>query len=215
MNSQKIYDRLIDRARTRQLDTYVEKHHIIPRCLGGSDDLTNIVELTSEEHFLAHQLLLKLNPNNYKLAHAAHMMGNTRITNKSYAWLRKQHAKATSDQMRALWQDDVYRTKILSALRSANNDPINKAKRSAALKERWSDPLNRSLLLNRPSQVGRVFSEEHKQRISASRIGIEPSNKGQKTGKPAHNKGTVASEETRQKMRESAKRRWDTNRASE
>ena len=36
---------------------YTHKHHIIPRHAGGSDDPSNIVELTIEEHALAHKKL--------------------------------------------------------------------------------------------------------------------------------------------------------------
>lgn len=32
-------------------------HHIIPKHMGGSDDSSNLVELTVEEHALAHKLL--------------------------------------------------------------------------------------------------------------------------------------------------------------
>ena len=35
------------------------KHHIIPRHAGGSDDPSNIVELTPEEHALAHKKLFE------------------------------------------------------------------------------------------------------------------------------------------------------------
>ena len=44
MNYQRIYNQIIERAKTRQLEGYVEKHHIIPRCLGGLDDKENIVK---------------------------------------------------------------------------------------------------------------------------------------------------------------------------
>ena len=43
MNYKKHYDKLVDRSRNRMLDGYVEKHHIVPRCLGGADDTSNIV----------------------------------------------------------------------------------------------------------------------------------------------------------------------------
>jgi hypothetical protein len=33
------------------------KHHIIPRHMGGSDDPSNLVELTIEEHAEAHRML--------------------------------------------------------------------------------------------------------------------------------------------------------------
>ena len=37
--------------------SYVEKHHIIPRCIGGSDHKENLVSLTAREHFVCHLLL--------------------------------------------------------------------------------------------------------------------------------------------------------------
>ena len=34
-----------------------DAHHVIPRCLGGTDDKSNLVELTAREHFIVHKLL--------------------------------------------------------------------------------------------------------------------------------------------------------------
>ena len=45
MNYQKHYDALIDRARNCALHGPCEKHHIIPRCMGGSNKQDNLVEL--------------------------------------------------------------------------------------------------------------------------------------------------------------------------
>ena len=39
------------------MTTYKHKHHIIPRHMGGSDDPSNLVELTVEEHAEAHRKL--------------------------------------------------------------------------------------------------------------------------------------------------------------
>ena len=39
------------------MDIYTHKHHIIPRHAGGTDDPSNIVELTIEEHAQAHERL--------------------------------------------------------------------------------------------------------------------------------------------------------------
>lgn len=41
-------------------DTYLEKHHIIPRSLGGSESRDNIVQLSPREHFIAHLLLTRM-----------------------------------------------------------------------------------------------------------------------------------------------------------
>lgn len=39
---------------------YVEKHHIIPKAFGGSDDMENLVFLSAKEHFICHWLLSKM-----------------------------------------------------------------------------------------------------------------------------------------------------------
>ena len=96
------YDRLIQRAQSRSLDGYKEKHHIVPRCMGGSNDPSNLVDLTAEEHFVAHQLLVKIYPNIKGLAFAClKMIGNPwgKRSNKAYGWLRKKHSVDTSKRM--------------------------------------------------------------------------------------------------------------------
>lgn len=91
MNYQRLYNVLIERAQNRKLVGYYEKHHIVPRCMGGSDVEENIVRLTPEEHFLVHQLLVKIYPENSKLIFAARIMtvGRNR-KNKMYGWLRRR-----------------------------------------------------------------------------------------------------------------------------
>ena len=96
MNYKKIYENLILRAKTRTLDSYTEKHHIVPRCMGGTDDEENLVRLTPEEHYLAHQLLIKIYNGNYKLVKAASMMIPNRQSNKMYGWLRRRLSEAKS-----------------------------------------------------------------------------------------------------------------------
>lgn len=67
MDYQKIYNQIIERAKNRKLKGYKEKHHIIPKCMGGLDEKENIVELTAREHFLSHWLLHQIYPENNKL----------------------------------------------------------------------------------------------------------------------------------------------------
>ena len=54
------YNTIIKRAQTRTITGYVEKHHIIPKSLGGSNAKSNIVSLTAREHFICHMLLPKM-----------------------------------------------------------------------------------------------------------------------------------------------------------
>ena len=71
-------------------------HHVIPLCMGGSDDEENIVALTPEEHYVAHQLLVRIYPDNDKLVFAAAMMGKTRPSNKVYGWLKRRFSESMS-----------------------------------------------------------------------------------------------------------------------
>ena len=97
------YDTLIQKAKSRTLMIeYYELHHIVPRCMGGTDELTNIVKLTGREHFTAHLLLTKIYPNNDKLLFAAAMMCASNIIlagrskNKMYSWLKVKRNQALS-----------------------------------------------------------------------------------------------------------------------
>jgi hypothetical protein len=93
MNYENIYNTIIERSKNRTLSEYTEEHHIVPRCLGGTDDSSNLVDLTAEEHYVCHQLLVKMYPNNIRLVNAAMFMvanGMNRRSNKSYGWLRRR-----------------------------------------------------------------------------------------------------------------------------
>jgi 5-methylcytosine-specific restriction endonuclease McrA len=92
-----IYESLINRAKVRHLDGYSELHHIVPKCIGGNDELSNLVALTAREHFIAHLLLAKIHGG--KLWHAAHMMSNMKkYSNRTYAIAKQNHSKLLSEQ---------------------------------------------------------------------------------------------------------------------
>ncbi len=100
MNYFRIYNEIIKSSINRELDCYTENHHIIPRCMGGSDDNDNIAILTAKEHFLAHWLLAKY----YKtrdLIFAWNCMcmnkSGDRYTSKSFSYARESWAKNMSE----------------------------------------------------------------------------------------------------------------------
>lgn len=113
MNYLRVYNILVCNARERGLNKsilsgYYEKHHIIPKCVGGSDEDDNFVLLTAREHYLAHMLLWKIHPNEDKLVMAAYLMCKRRkgaggkieiqtgINSREYAKLREAYCSAMS-----------------------------------------------------------------------------------------------------------------------
>lgn len=73
MNYASIYFSLMEYRKKNVIATG-EVHHILPRCLGGDDSVTNLVRLTYREHYIAHRLLTKIYPENHSLKYAVYMM---------------------------------------------------------------------------------------------------------------------------------------------
>lgn len=174
MNYQKHYDALIERARHRDIEGYSEKHHILPKCLGGSDEPENLVKLTAAEHYIAHQLLVKLHPGNEKVLYAACLMAhsptNTRVNNKLYSWLKNRLAKtqsyrfsgktwtaeqnkSRSETVKKHWSDPVARAKKISAMAGKTWSPERRAAKSASMK----------------GKPGRVWTQEQKDKLSLTK----------------------------------------------
>ena len=73
MNYNKLYTRLSDniKLRNRTFEKFKhEKHHIIPKSLGGDDNKKNIIVCTYREHFILHRLLCKIHQTNRSLKYA-------------------------------------------------------------------------------------------------------------------------------------------------
>jgi hypothetical protein len=99
MNYQRIYDQIIDRAKERKLEGYKEKHHIIPKCMGGGNEKENLVVLTAREHFICHWLLCRIYPENRKLGHAFWFMSkqNAPAQQRNYVVSSRTYAEAVSN----------------------------------------------------------------------------------------------------------------------
>lgn len=175
MNYQKIYDNLINRNILRT--GYVENHHILPRCLGGSNNQENLIKLYPEEHYLAHLLLCKIYPGNQKLLYAAMnmttgaMINNGKRSNKAYGWLRRQYAESMSGENNPARRIPDLQKEAAKKRLGQTRSKETRAKMSAA-------------------QKGRTFSMETRKKMSES----------------AKNRPPIT-EETRKKLSERSKRR--------
>jgi hypothetical protein len=212
MDYLKIYNRLCRRAVGRTIDVYTERHHIIPRCMQGTDDLENLVHLTPEEHFLAHQLLIRIYPENKGLIYAAQLMtqcsNGKRINNKLFGWIKR---RISSDRINNNPSKRLeVRTKISNSLKG--NIPWNKGlagsqiawnkgighseKTKNKLKETW---IKRKENGYTGTFTGKHHTEETKQRLRILNTG--------KKGTPSNKKGKPLSAETKEKMKLSQQKR--------
>ena len=55
----KWYNSIIQAALSSPKPAKFEIHHILPRCMGGTDDPANLVALSYQGHFVCHRLLAK------------------------------------------------------------------------------------------------------------------------------------------------------------
>ena len=100
----RIYNNIIERAKSRTLSGYTETHHIIPRSLGGSNEADNLVPLTAREHFICHRLLTKMTEGDAwrYMSKAIYLMSHTGSTtqympnSRTYQYLREQNSIASS-----------------------------------------------------------------------------------------------------------------------
>ena len=67
IKSEKAYELFIDQCRKKQYsdDTFLQNHHIIPKHMGGTNDLSNLILISTRDHAIAHWLLWKLNDSKY------------------------------------------------------------------------------------------------------------------------------------------------------
>lgn len=162
----KIYNRIVERATNRDVLGYVEKHHIIPKCLGGNNKKSNIVSLTAKEHYICHKLLCEIYPNESKLKYAFWRMCNVanneyqernyKVSARVYSRIKgeislitSKHTKNYSVEMRKLIGEKV--SKKLKG-RLSGKKGISKPEHSEWMKE------------NNPFR-GKTHSEEHIQKL--------------------------------------------------
>lgn len=164
MNYQRHYEALVEKAKHRSVGGYTERHHIVPKCMGGGNESTNLVRLTPEEHFVAHQMLIRIYPENKNLAIAVWRMtfGKHHENSKRYGWLRRRHAEAIGEVVGNYWRgrkrkpfSDEHRAKIAE---------IQTGKKRGA----HSDEHKRKLS---EAHKGKTLSDEHRKKLSDAKLG--------------------------------------------
>lgn len=197
----KWYDSIISHARThvncRTTGRY-EKHHIIPKSMGGTDDSDNLVKLTPREHFICHLLLIKMTDgrNLFKMVAALNLMvnntnkrlGRVKVTNRKYDASRfykivtfsEEHRRKISEAAKK--RDPATRKQSAEAnakrsewMKANPKSPEQIAKIALSQKgkkrQSWGSHSTETKEKISALHKGKQKSEEHKKKISASQTG--------------------------------------------
>jgi len=103
MDYQRIYNSLMSRAIARgNVDGYKEIHHIKPKSMGGTNDESNLVQLTAREHFIAHMCLALVHGGTQWSPVAQFKRGNGYINSKLYAIAKEKIASNMKGNIRGI-----------------------------------------------------------------------------------------------------------------
>lgn len=157
------YDQLCQRARGRISEPGTERHHIIPKSLGGSNQISNMVTLTYREHFLAHWLLTKFTTGGaiLKTKRALACMTLSKNGRISFSWQFALARKAKSETQRghkfALGSKRSAETRAKMSAAFKLRGPEYFAKLSERAKNRSADTRNKlRIAASNPSAENRA-----------------------------------------------------------
>lgn len=159
---EKTYNQLIERGKLRGLDKkklngYYEKHHIIPKCMGGKNNKENLVLLTAKEHLLAHMILFRLNPSDNLLL----MSVNAMLSPGNKSNFRQKVSLSTASYYRKLYSE---------SLKGKHHSEETKRKISESLKGRKLSKEHVESIRKRT--IGKHPSEETREKMSKSHSNI-------------------------------------------
>ena len=171
------YFKIVNRAKFRKLNGYTEKHHIIPKCLGGNNESANIVRLTAREHFICHKLLTRMvtGQARYKMLEALAIFANNRnrklkLNSRDIAMIRESNATASSIRNKGN-QHYLKRAPASNELKSQRSKRASKSRWvNNGIEEKFTSEWH--FLINSGNfKLGRLkFSKEWREKI-ASHVG--------------------------------------------
>ena len=163
-------------------DEYCERHHIVPKCMSGTDDENNLIDLFAKEHFIAHKLLAQENPENDKLMYAwwmlAHIDGRE-ITPEEYEEARI----AFSYNMKTRTFSEEHRRKIGKANKGRQRTEEWRRKQSESHKGKPGPNKGKPMsdeAKQKQSEAHKNPSQETRKKMSDAKKGTDPWNKNKK-----------------------------------
>jgi len=175
------------------------KHHIVPKSMGGSNEVENISILTVREHYIAHLILWKAYGS--KMARAFWLLANIegrRITSRQYESLKSEIFM--SEETRLKMSNSRKGVKIHLTSEQRKN---KSRKTSEIMKEHYKTHEHPR------GNLGKKHSEETKKRLSENHKGLVKSEETRSKLSDAHF-GKVLSEEHKERLSIAASKRTMT-----
>lgn len=210
---------LESRGRYILSEEYTERHHIKPKCCGGSDDEDNIIELFANEHYEAHKLLAQENPDNSGLRYAWIMM-SLRKKNKTYQTAEEYAMSRIA--LSEFLKNRTYSEETHEKMRKAAIG--NKRRKGTKTSEIGLQHMREAAKLKGPmteetkkkigdGNRGKTVSEESRKKISEARKGIRFSEE-HKEKLSEWQKGMPKPSSKYKHTTEQGKKAWETRRAN-
>lgn len=153
----KFYFQIIERSKEREVNGYVERHHILPKSLGGSNESKNIAVLTAREHYICHWLLTKM----VKDKDALHKM--------SCAFFYTCFGTNKQDKKYSAKEYERSRTIMAKEKLGRRNSPeAHRKTYEKGFLIKWNGSEEQKQHLSKLYK-GRKFSDEHKKNISLAK----------------------------------------------
>lgn len=131
-------------------NVYQELHHIVPKCMGGTDEKSNLIYLYGQEHYFAHKLLALENPKNYKL---------------QQAWWNMCQCTQNGQRIYDISADDYNQARVNFAETMKGNDYALGQTLSKETRKRMSDSHKGKLIGELNPMYGKHCSDECKQKL--------------------------------------------------
>lgn len=175
-----------NRKEAKLLVGYVEKHHIIPKSLGGNDSIDNTVFLTAREHFICHRLLSKMTTGiaRHKMTLASSIMtfgptNNRYVPNSRTFEIIKLQASASLSYLTKGKPKHTEKSKAILSQKALGRPSKQKGtRRSDAIREQISKSISKTYKNGRAPNTGmkgKKLSNATKQKIKTSRSGYRHS----------------------------------------
>lgn len=162
------YDGIVNHASNRTVEGYTERHHIVPKSLGGTDNVSNLVKLTAREHFICHLLLTKFTTGyNKKLMNFAlgKFIQNSPLQQRTFnSWEYSKIRESISEARTGHKHSEETKKKMSE--KAKGRTPWNKGKSTAGLTHSEEINKKRSATL-----TGRKRSDEFCLKVSAGKKG--------------------------------------------